>query len=242
MADVFLLIENPSEQRKIIEHLENAVAFLSDDELNVYKFNEINEAYEFIRSENKLDLAIVVVNRASEIDFLVKFRRNNPYVEFMLLADSKISPMEYLTPKIRASALLLTPYEEDRLKNVVLDFISDYYYRRENVSDEKMYVINTKNGKEFIPFSSIFYVEVREKRVYIRLQNREYSQFGTLESILEILPDYFFKCHRSYVFNTKFLSSVKFSENIIFLSHGINVPLSRSYKKKLKEYLSGTKS
>lgn len=242
MADVFLLTKNSSEQRKIIKHIENTVAYLSNDELNIHKFNSIDPSLEFIKKDNKLDFAIVEVIDKNGIEFLVRFREMNPNVEFMLLAKSTISPMEYLTPKIRASALLLIPYDEGLLESTVTDYISDYYNRRENVSDEKTYVINTKNGKEFIPFSSVCYVEVREKRVYIRLQNREYSQFGTLENVLKSFPECFLRCHRSYAFNIKFLNSIKFSENIIFLSHGICVPLSRSYKKKVKEYLSGAKS
>ena len=239
MADVFLLIKNPSEQRKIIEIVEDSIAFLSDDQLNIYKYDNIERSLEFIESDNKLDVAIVEVKDNNDIDFLSSFRKINQNVEFMLLAAATISPMQYLTPRIRPTTLLLTPYDNKQLKDTIVDYLSDYYIRREDVSNEKKFVINTKEGKEFIPFSSIYYIEVREKRVYIRLQNKEYSQFGTLESILSSFPEYFIRCHRSYAFNTKMLSSVKFSENIIFLTHGITVPLSRSYKKEVKEHLSG---
>ncbi len=239
MADVFLLIKNPSEQRKVIETVEESIAFLSDDQLNIYKFKCINSSLEFIESDNKLDLAIVEVNDSSDLDFLSVFRKINQYVDFMLLAAASISPMKYLTPKIRPTTLLLSPYEDKQLKDTIVDYLSDYYNRREDVTNEKKYIVNTKDGKEFIPFSSIYYIEVREKRVYIRLQNKEYSQFGTLDNVLNSFPDYFIRCHRSYAFNTKMLNSVKFSENIIFLSHGVTVPLSRSYKKEVKEHLSG---
>lgn len=242
MADVFLIVKNSSEQQNIISKIENSVAFFSDDKLKIYKFNTYEESNDFIRLESKLDFAIVEVKNDKDIAFLAEFRAINPNVELMLLADSKISPMEYLNPKIRASALLLTPYNQDRLKEVIDDFISDYYRRLENISEEKMFVVNTKDGKEYIPFSNIFYIEVREKRVYVRLQNREYSQFGTLENTLKSFPQYFLRCHRSYAFNSKYLSSIKYSENIIFLSHGIQVPLSRSYKKEVKEYFNGIQS
>lgn len=239
MADVFLLIKNPSEQRKIIDIVEDSIAFLSDDQLNIYKYDNIERSLEFIESDNKLDVAIVEVKDNKDINFLSSFRKINQNVEFMLLASATISPMKYLTPRIRPTTLLLTPYDNEQLKDTIVDYLSDYYNRREDVSDEKKFVINTKDGKEFIPFSSIYYIEVREKRVYIRLQNKEYSQFGTLENILTSFPEYFIRCHRSYAFNTKMLSSVKFSENVIFLNHGITVPLSRSYKKEVKEHLSG---
>lgn len=241
MADVFLLIKSSLEQQRITEYIQNTTAYLSDDNLYIHKFSNLDASLAFINKDNKLDFAIIEVIDKKGIEFLVKFREINPNVELMLLVKSTISPMQYITPKIRASALLLVPYDEGLLESTITDYLSDYYNRRENISDEKTYVINTKNGKEFIPFSSVYYVEVREKRIYIRLQNREYSQFGTLENVLKAFPDNFLRCHRSYAFNTKFLNSIKFSENIIFLLHGISVPLSRSYKKKVKEYLSGTK-
>lgn len=242
MADVFLMVKNSSEQQNIASIIENSVAFLSDDKLNIYKFKKLEETYDFIRSESKLDFAIVEINSDKDIDFLAEFRVINPNVELMILADSKISPMEYLNPRIRASALLLTPYTKNRLKDVIDDFIAEYYHRITNFSDEKMFVVNTKDGKEYIPFSKVFYIEVREKRVYFRLQNREYSQFGTLENTLKAFPQCFLRCHRSFAFNSKYLSSIKYSENLIFLSHGIQVPLSRSYKKEVKEFLNGIQS
>lgn len=241
MADVFLFIRNSSEQLKISEIIEDSVAFLSDDNLNVYKFNNISESDNFVKSGTKIDFAVFEIKTKEDISFLIDFRKDNLDVEIMLITLSTISPMEYLNPKIKPSSLLLSPYDNKHLKDVIWDFISDYFCRRESVSDDKKYIVNTKNGKEYLSFSRIFYVEVREKRVYIRLQNKEYSQFNTLENVLKAFPENFIRCHRSYAFNTNYLSSVKFSENIIYLTHGISVPLSRSYKKEVKELLSGSK-
>lgn len=238
MIEAFLYITDMAEQKAVSQQIENKVAFLTEDALATIKVRFLDDAYKYLYSGNKTDISVIEINNNNEIKFLERFRERCKSVYLMLIADSNISPMSYLNPKIKASALLLSPYQPKDLKVIIEEFIADYFNDLEEQSEQNVFVINTKDGKELVPFSSVFYIEVREKHVFVRLQNKEFSQFGTLESVSKQLPDYFLRCHRSYIINTKHLSKIKFSENIIFLKHGIMVPLSRSYKKDIKEYLS----
>ena len=50
------------------------------------------------------------------------------------------------------------------------------------------------------------------------------------------LPGFFCRCHRSYIINMRKVTAVKASLNLIEMQDEIQVPLSRSYKKAIKEY------
>ena len=100
-------------------------------------------------------------------------------------------------------------------------------------------VLENREGRLSIPFSHIYYLEVREKRVFVRLKEKEYSKYDTLEHMIQELPEGFIRCHRSFVVNGQCISRVKLSENCIYLADDIQVPLSRSYKAAIKEYMDG---
>ena len=69
------------------------------------------------------------------------------------------------------------------------------------------------------------------------MKEKEYSQYGTLDAIQRELPDEFMRCHRSFVVNTGYINRVKLSENMIYLENEMTVPLSRSYKQDIKQYV-----
>ena len=50
------------------------------------------------------------------------------------------------------------------------------------------------------------------------------------------LPESFLRCHRSYIVNMSKVTAVKVSQSLIEVQDDLQVPLSRSYKKMVKEY------
>ncbi len=115
-----------------------------------------------------------------------------------------------------------------------LEFMQNYLESQEKPQDQQCMVLENREGRTVIPFRQIYYIEVRERKVFIRIRNKEYSRYDSLEHMLEGLPDYFIRCHRSFVFNRQHLERVRLSENAVYLEHGIMVPLSRSYKPAVK--------
>ena len=50
------------------------------------------------------------------------------------------------------------------------------------------------------------------------------------------LPENFLRCHRSYIVNMSKVTAVKVSQSLIEVQDNLQVPLSRSYKRAVKEY------
>lgn len=216
-------------------------AYLSAEELKLYCFSTLDTVRTFLEKGALLDLACIGVTGKEEIGLLHQLRGMYAQAELLLIADISISPMEYLTPAVRAASLLLYPYQEKQKEQVLRGFLKSCLKdRTQTASAEKDFlVIENREGTTAIPFSQIYYIEVRERKIFIRIRNKEYSKYDSMEHIMEQLPDMFVRCHRSFAFNLQHLERVRLSENTVYLEDGIMVPLSRSYKSAVKECMHG---
>ena len=66
----------------------------------------------------------------------------------------------------------------------------------------------------------------------------DYPFYDTLDQLEERLAGRFLRCHRSYLVNRSKISKVYLSQNILVLSGGEEIPLSRSYKPAVKSFMS----
>ena len=227
------------ERELIVQKLHDYTAFFSDEQLVVEEYAKAESVTSYIEGNNALDLAVMEIKQDTDVKLARTLRETKKRIEMMLVAEASVSPMDYLTPEVRACSLLLRPCSQEQISQVVKSFMGSYYSSRQKSMNEPSILIENRQGKTIVPCSEIYYVEVRGKKVYIRLQDKEYAKYESLENILKVLPDYFLQSHRSFVFNTRLLERVKLSENMLYLEHGITVPLSRSYKAQIKEFMDG---
>lgn len=237
MLSLLIYDSNNRESHSLSEYARDTVAYLSDDKLNVEESTDIIFLKDYLTGKNLLDMAFLDVTIKEGVSVAIQLRQFNQEAELLLLADASVSPMRYLNPSIRAASLLLRPFSKEQGKKVIAEFVRFFYRNRESDAGEDVFVLESKEGKMTIPFSKIYYLEVREKRVYVRLKNTEYFKYGTLTQIMEDLSDQFIRCHRSFVVNKSHIRQVKISEGIICLTDDIEIPLSRSYKGDIREYL-----
>lgn len=239
MIDILLYDRDKNERALISARLSDSVAVLSDDNLKCRSFGESEQVYKHLAGEAPLDLSMLEVACDEDIALTKHVRTCREQADMMLLADGRISPMKYMTPEIRACSLLLKPFRDEDMRTVVHEFISSYFRKRETPSEENSIVIENRDGRIVVPLSQIYYIEAREKKVFFRLRSREYSKYDTLDNVKKQLSSSFVQSHRSFVFNIQYLDRIKLSENTVYLEHGITVPLSRSFKAPIKEYLNG---
>lgn len=239
MIDVLLYDRDEKEQEIISRKVGDSVARLSDDRLECRKCSTREQAEDHLAKDPPLDLSMLEISTEDDIDLTRRIRGFREQAEMMLMADSGISPMKYMTPDIRACSLLLKPFSSEEMESVVHEFISAFYRKRELPTEENSIVIENREGRFVLPLSGIYYIEAREKKVFFRLRDREYCKYDTLENIKAQLPPGFIQSHRSFIFNSGYLEKIKLSENSVYLEHGIIVPLARSFKAPVREYLNG---
>lgn len=223
-------------ERKEISLLERELrertALSTDEELNFVGIYTREAFEQFIGKEQQADILCADVTVFQGIEQVEAMRKKYPKAALVLIADMSISPVRYMKPTILAAALLLKPFQESAAAQVIKEIFQCYI---EQTIDEEVFVIETREEKQRIPYSQILYFEARSKKIYVCTQNYEYGFYDTIDHLEEQYSEVFVRCHRSFLVNRKMIAQVKLSQNHLTLNGGVEIPLSRSYKSQIKE-------
>ncbi len=212
------------------------VAFQTDEMLEILKLATLKEALKLTETEELLDILCMDVTVPQAIPACEQLRKRYPESLLIVIATEDISPVTYLKPTIMAAALLLRPLEDRAVKEtagLLVTMLQDGEKKEENIL-----VIKTQEGKSRIPYSSILYLESRDKKLYVCTATREYGFYSTIEQMERELPEHFLRCHRSYIVNRLRIENVQLSRGLLTLQGDIDIPVSRKYKKAVKEYMT----
>ena len=231
---IFGLILDPDEQERerIHQYLSKFTAYHTDEELQLKTYQKSSLLLSQLESADLLDLAVVDVTMEGGFEAARAIRKMFPTAEIMIVADVTVSPMKYMCPSIRASALLLRPVSPG-CEDAVREFFFLLADQEKEDKNNTLWIENRK-GIFRVPFDQICYLEAREKKVFVRTLVEEMGIAGTLEKLAEKLPDNFKRCHRSFIVNTEHIVQIKLSENQLNLRGGLFVPISRSYRNLFK--------
>ena len=229
------------EEQALGQMFHRFTAIHTDEQLRIIAKQKMLFETEDEQQGQDLNIAVVDVTQSAGLAAARSVREKYPDVQILIIADVKISPMQYLNPSIQPSALLLRPWEEKEGSRIIEDFFL-LAVRPLLAEDQRIFWAKTREGVQKIPYAQIWYFEAREKKVFIRTQRMEYGVAGTIEKIQEKLPDCFCRCHRSYIVNTDYIERLQLSDGLIYLPGSVSLPVSRSYKAKIRGYVSDKSS
>lgn len=221
----------------IINHIKNVVAALGNDKLEIFHYDDIKNAGENLSSIDQMQAAVIDVTSDFGFELARRIRSRSAQTEIMIVADISISPIRYLNPKVKASALLLKPFEKEKTIAMLRSFIRQFVISKDTRQQEDYFYLKKRGEDVAISFYSILYFEARDKKLYINCGTREYVIYDSLDSVHRMLPDYFIKCHRSFLVNRRHIQDISFTEGSILLDNGESIPLSRAHKNMLREVL-----
>ncbi|MBR2765068.1 MAG: LytTR family transcriptional regulator DNA-binding domain-containing protein [Blautia sp.] len=234
-----LISDTDKEEKKVIEaSCRECTAFNSEEKLCIFYVGDPEKPQRDLEKEDLFHLAIVDVCAGGGLALAEKLRELFPQLHLMVIAEARISPLAYVNPRIRATGLLLRPFADEVVRRTCAEFLTGSGVFRQD-EDEHSFLVQNSEGKTLIPYRKIYYFEAREKKIFVRTKSREYGIYEVLDHLMQELPPEFLRCHRGFIINTDMFESVRFSENAIYLNGGISVPLSRSYKADVKEYMNG---
>lgn len=217
------------EEQIIRKCLSKLTAYYTEEKLEIETFSTAAALLVQLEKTDLLDMAIIDVTSSQALEIARMIRRDFSQAEILVIADISVSPMRYMHPSIRASALLLRPIERG-WENALRDFYEVLLTK--NCKEQKKDVLWIENRDDTfrIPFAQIYYLEAREKKIFIRTKLEEFGVNGTIERFTEQLPENFVRCHRSFIVNMEYITQIKLSENILYLGNRLFVPVSRSYR------------
>lgn len=133
---------------------------------------------------------------------------------------------------VEAMQYLLKPLDIERLHIVLNQAIL-------RLEAENTQYLNVKQGNKItrVPFGSISYIEVFDRKLFIHTAQCTYDFYGKLEELEELLSEDFFRCHRSYIVNLSYVR--RYDKTAITLTNGETVFISkRKYSIFCKRFLA----
>lgn len=197
----------------------------------------MSQLEEVIAGDPRLHMACVDITMRNAVEIARNIRTNSSETYMILVADTTISPTVYMRPSIGAESLLLRPFGDEQIREVLDEAVGTYARRFLNTETRKVFVLEGRGVRELIEYSRIYYFESREKKLFCNTGEEEYPFYGTLDQLEDQLGEDFVRCHRSFLVNRSKISRIHLSRNILELEGNISLPLSRSYKPVIKDML-----
>lgn len=210
------------------------VSTISDDDWDFLTYNDKRRLFAFLEKNPVVDLSCIEVADSEGVSLAERLRQINREMYMILLTEVSVSPALYIRPTIMPSSLLLRPLQAETVKRVFLEAFQEHL-KKYDLSNDKSFLIEGRDGRQLIPYSRIRYFESREKKIYINAGSEEYSFYDTLDKLEQKLPEGFLRCHRSFIVAQSCIRKILLSQSMILLDNGDSLPLSRTYKSVFKE-------
>lgn len=84
-----------------------------------------------------------------------------------------------------------------------------------------------------VPYRDILYFESRGRKVFLVGTKNNYTFYGNIKDLEEVLPKFFIHPNRSYFVNYEFVTCFKFEE--LIMTDGNIIPISRNKRKEIRE-------
>ncbi len=236
MVEFILYSPKKEENARIIATVRDAAAISGEQSWTCTPYLDSGLASARLKAGNA-DLISWDVSRKGDRKAISVVRDQCREAFLLAVADKETSPLDFLTPAISPSSLILRPLTEAELARVGSEMVYAVRRQREAEEESGFLVVRKRDEQRRLPYRQIYYFEARGKKIYARLRGEEIGFADTLEQLEAELPETFQRCHRSYIVNMERVESVLLSQNLICLWDGLSVPVSRSFKKTIKEVI-----
>lgn len=236
---MLIMDESKTERQHILMHSKDLAGRWTEEAWKWVECGSLQELKELIAEKVHTDIACVDITAEGALELTKELRKCLPSVYIILIASPAISPVLYMRPSVGAESLMLKPLTKEQLQEILGEAIQAYARRFYKPDESKVFVIENRGGRDLVDYENIYFFEAREKRVYLNTKTDEYAFYNTLDQLEERLSEDFIRCHRSFLVNKSKIEKVYLSQNRMVLSDDFEVPLSRSCKSGIKEYLAG---
>ena len=140
---ISILVSHVDESEyKVISEMISHVSFELKEEVNMIKWDSLEPIEQMIEGITTLDAAIIDVTVPGGIEAAKRLRYRYNSIELMIISNASISPITYLNPTIKASSLLLKPFDMSLMKETVTSFFELF---DESDSEAYYYVVQSNS-------------------------------------------------------------------------------------------------
>ena len=161
----------------------------------------------------------------------------------VLICDKDINFNVFYRPSISPSGVICRPFTLQFFQQIFGEVVTEIKRlqkeerKRQTGNSPDNGAFSVKVGGNYYSFfyRDILFFEAQTKKVALKTFGQEVSFYDSIENIAESLPDYFIRCHRSYIINSNYIISAQLGEMTICLKDNSKIPMSRSYKCYIKQ-------
>lgn len=232
MMSIVIADKNQSEAILVRSIIKDCIAMRCGEEVRIIQCRDGRVQEELDPEIGYADLLVVAVNNREDLEYLKRTREFFGDAYLFLLVNEKISPTKYVRPYTRPLSLVCDTCTNTELYRAIDETVEAILKDRAVAKD--FFRIETRQGITQIPYSSILFFEAMEKKIKIRLENETFFCRDTLDHIFTDLPDHFARCHRGFIVNAKNVEGYLSTENLLLLKNGESIPVSKSYKRYIR--------
>lgn len=142
-----------------------------------------------------------------------------------------LKEMVFRSFEVQAFDYLVKPVEEKKFEKTMERLLESM----KNANEEKL-LVQKGYERHIISFDDIVYCEIIDRKVYLHLVSADVVDFyDRIENLEARLDSRFFRCHRSYLINLKYLKSYK--NGVAYMENGKEIPISRLRSKEFSEVI-----
>lgn len=199
---IMAIADSPAEERRRLrESAETQAAYHTEEYWTFLESGSSAELTQSLQERDRVDMICLDITMRGALEMAEELRRDYNSAYITLIADAGISPVKYIRPSIQAESLMIKPLDKAQMDAVMGEAITTYMKRIDAPGDKKVFVAESKGGRNLIEYDRILFFESREKKVFLSTEREEYGFYDTLDELEKRLDDEFIRCHRSYIVN-----------------------------------------
>lgn len=188
-------------------------------EYTMSKFSSGESLLSYIAAQNRYFDAVfldIKMDRTNGMDAAKEIRKTND--KAMIIFVTALKEYVFDAFDVGAANYLVKPIEEKKLHGTLEKLTAS-----DSLTAAHFLVIHKSSEIVKIPCPDILYSEVVNHRVFVYVQNYTYEYGAKIDDLEKNLTDDFFRCHRSYLVNMRYVES--YSEGFAYLTSGEKIPI-----------------
>lgn len=176
---------------------------------------------ELLQYENHLDIIFldIQMKKLNGMETAKKLRQSD--FKGFLIFITILKEMVFRSFEVQAFDYLLKPVQEDYFSKTMYRLLDCL----KKPGDNNL-LIRIGYESRLVPFDDIVFCEVIDRKIYLHLLSSEViDYYEKIEDLEKKLSSCFYKCHRSFLVNLKYVRSYK--NGVVFMKGDKEIPVSR---------------
>jgi DNA-binding LytR/AlgR family response regulator len=206
---------------KLLEQMVGQVAGQSEQPAEFVEFETGESLMHYLKqNQNHVDVLFldVMLGEKTGLEFGQMIRERYPFIQTIFISSESDYSLDVFD--LEAVYFLTKPISAERLGRAW-----ELALRRISNQRESFLRINSRGHHINVPFRDIVYLESERRIIVVHRLSTTHQFYAQLDDIEQTVPDFFIRCHQSYLVNMHFISSL--AKGRCQVTTGMQIPIAQ---------------